>query len=64
MNFIDFVRTHDVGVFLEAIGNDVKWFWEINGGYHTCSSKEFFNTPEEAWKSLKEYLKTFLKFDE
>jgi hypothetical protein len=58
---------YDVGIFAmvdkELTGGKLKWYWDINGGYCSVASHDYFDTPEEAHKSLLEFIKYFQPFD-
>ena len=47
----------------ELTGGKLKWYWDINGGYCSVGSHDYFDTPEEAHKHLLEYLKYFQPFE-
>lgn len=65
MTLIEAVKKHqyDVGVYATDIGEEIKWYWEINGGYCSVASHDYFNSPDEAYKSLQEFLPGFKEFD-
>ena len=54
---------YDVGVWATEENGEVVWFWEINGGYCSVGSHDYFNHPLTAYRSLLEFLKTFKPFE-
>lgn len=58
---------YDVGIYAmvdkEMTNGKLKWFWDINGGYCSVGSHDYFDSPEEAYKHLLEYLKYFQPFE-
>lgn len=54
---------YDVGIWATKENNKVAWFWEINGGYCSVGSHDYFNNPSDALESLLEFLKTFKPFE-
>lgn len=65
MTLIEAVKKYqyDVGIYAADIGEEIKWYWEINGGYYSVASHDYFNSPDEAYKSLQEFLPEFKEFD-
>ena len=65
MTLIEAVKKYqyDVGVYATDIDEEIKWYWEINGGYCSVASHDYFNSPDEAYKSLQKFLPEFKEFD-
>lgn len=65
MTLIEVVKKYqyDVGVYATDIDEEIKWYWEINGGYCSVASHDYFNSPDEAYKSLQKFLPEFKEFD-
>lgn len=51
---------YDVSICLSDNG---KWFWDINGGYCSVGSHDYFETPNDALVELEKYLETMEPFE-
>lgn len=54
---------YDVGIFATEEDGKLKWYWDINGGYCSVGSHDYFDSPEEAYKSLLEFIPHFKPFE-
>lgn len=54
---------YDVGIYATDIDGKLMWFWDIHGGYCSVGSHDYFDSPDDALRSLEEYIKHFKGFD-
>ena len=67
MTLLEAVKEYQYDVYLSYFDLEedgvFKWYWDINGGYCSVGAKHGYDTPEEAFTELEEFLKTFKPFE-
>ena len=52
----------DIGVWFngdERDGTGIGWFWEVNCGYQSWGSKDYYDDIADAYSNLVEFIKTW-----